>query len=163
MLLSVIVAFFVIPTLANNGNEPIFIVPQPDHRRNPVIVELNSCDSTDLIAIRGIGPYFASRILRYRAELGGFYHLKQLNELKMRHFVLDSIIPYLCIDQRLIVKRDLNRLTFKEMLHHPYLVYEEVKILFQLKREIGTISIALIRKHGALPEDKINKLCYYFI
>jgi competence protein ComEA len=36
------------------------------------IIELNSADSTKLMEIRGIGPSFAVRIVRYRGRLGGF-------------------------------------------------------------------------------------------
>ena len=36
-------------------------------------LELNTADSTALVALRGIGPYYARKILAYRDRLGGFY------------------------------------------------------------------------------------------
>ena len=42
------------------------------------VVELNSADSTTLRRVPGIGPVFASRIVRFRSLLGGFYTVSQL-------------------------------------------------------------------------------------
>ena len=44
-------------------------------------VELNSADSLELLGLKGIGPVFASRILKYRNLLGGFYSVSQLLEV----------------------------------------------------------------------------------
>ncbi|RZL34281.1 MAG: helix-hairpin-helix domain-containing protein [Pedobacter sp.] len=38
-----------------------------------VIVDVNRADSAALDQIKGIGPAFALRILKYRERLGGFY------------------------------------------------------------------------------------------
>ena len=46
-----------------------------------LILELNSADSIQLLDIRGIGPVFASRIIRYRNLLGGYYVVTQLKEV----------------------------------------------------------------------------------
>lgn len=51
-----------------------------------VRVDINQADSIQLLAIPGIGPAFASRIVRYRERLGGFTSLDQLREV----FGIDS-------------------------------------------------------------------------
>lgn len=43
--------------------------PAPSAGRAPL--ELNGADSLALIAVRGIGPYYASRIMRYRERWVG--------------------------------------------------------------------------------------------
>jgi competence protein ComEA len=45
------------------------------------VVEVNSADSAGLTKIYGIGPAFASRIIKYRNRLGGFYSKEQLKEV----------------------------------------------------------------------------------
>ncbi|MFA5713547.1 MAG: helix-hairpin-helix domain-containing protein, partial [Bacteroidales bacterium] len=47
-----------------------------------VVVELNSSDSATLLSVPGIGPYFASAILKLREELGGFVSHRQLLEIR---------------------------------------------------------------------------------
>jgi len=51
------------------------------------VVDLNQADSAGLDQIKGIGPAFANRILKYRERLGGFYKKEQLLEV----YGLDSV------------------------------------------------------------------------
>ena len=44
-------------------------------------LELNAADSASLVALRGIGPWYARRILDYRERLGGFFDKTQLLEI----------------------------------------------------------------------------------
>ena len=44
-------------------------------------VDLNRADSTALDALPGIGPWFAARIVSYRAELGGYSYPEQLMDI----------------------------------------------------------------------------------
>lgn len=50
-------------------------------------INLNTTDSLQLISLKGIGPTFASRIIKYRNKLGGFIYKEQLKEV----YGLDSI------------------------------------------------------------------------
>ena len=73
------------------------------------IVEINSTDTTKLMQVRSIGIGFATRILRYRDRLGGFYNKEQLKEV----FGVDSmmyldIAPYIKVNNRLIKKININ-------------------------------------------------------
>ena len=86
-------------------------------------LELNTADSVSLIQIRGIGPYYARKILRYRERLGGYCAVEQLKELNMTYFNVDSLGYLFTADPVYIVKKDLNTLSFKEVLRHPYLEY----------------------------------------
>ena len=44
-------------------------------------VDLNRADSAALDALPGIGPWFAARIVSYRAELGGYSYPEQLMDI----------------------------------------------------------------------------------
>ena len=50
------------------------------HIKKDTIIDLNHCDTTDLLYLRGIGQYTAIQILRYREQLGGFYSPSQLTD-----------------------------------------------------------------------------------
>ena len=44
-------------------------------------MDLNTADSTTLMALKGIGPVFSVRIVKYRELLGGYYETAQLQEV----------------------------------------------------------------------------------
>ena len=44
-------------------------------------MELNTAVKDDLLKIKGIGPYFAKKIIEYRTLLGGYVFKEQLLEL----------------------------------------------------------------------------------
>lgn len=45
------------------------------------LVDINKADSTQFDGLPGIGPYFASRMVSYRNELGGYSSTEQLMEI----------------------------------------------------------------------------------
>ena len=93
-------------------------------------IELNSADTFDLQRLRGIGPSFARRIVSYRHRLGGYIRKEQLLEV----FGMDStryfaIVPYIVVIPDSVVRIDLNKITFKELLRHPYFTFELTKAI----------------------------------
>lgn len=70
------------------GNQAGNGFSKDDQARNGDIkVELNSADSSELLKINGVGPVFASRIIKYRNKLGGFATTEQVTEV----YGMDSI------------------------------------------------------------------------
>lgn len=141
------------------------ILPDTNFREEPeaiIALELNSADSLSLIQIKGIGPYYARRILNFRKRLGGFYDVNQLKELNMTYFNVDSSAIYLKANPALICKKDLQALSFKEILKHPYLEYEDVVLIFQAKKKHGTIAYDTLQKYRVLPSHKLKKIKPYF-
>ena len=125
-------------------------------------LELNSVDSVNLVRLRGVGPYYASKILKYRERLGGFQSVKQLNDLKMKYFNVDSLAHLFTIDTSLIYKVDMDSMSFKAILRHPYLEYEDVQMIFNAKRKHGKISYAILEKYKILANYKLKKIKPYF-
>lgn len=103
----------------------------------PSIIELNSADSIMLTSLPGIGPYYAAGIIKYRARLGGFCRKEQLLEIRgidSNRYV--GLISRISIDTGMIRKMDINNITFKEMMKHPYFEYYLVKAIFSRKDEL---------------------------
>lgn len=137
-------------------------VPLKKQQKQDESIELNSADSIQLVALRGIGPYYASRIIRYRNRLGGFYSVQQLKELKMKYFNVDSNSYLFTVNPALIQKADMDTMSFKAILHHPYLEYEDVQLIFNAKRKYGHISYDILEKQNILTKYKLKKIKPYF-
>jgi len=93
-----------------------------------LMIELNSADTFELQQLRGIGPGFARRIVYYRERLRGFSDKRQVLEV----FGMDTarfglIESNLLVNPDSIHPIDLNTVTFKELLRHPYFPFPVTK------------------------------------
>ncbi|MBQ0024204.1 MAG: helix-hairpin-helix domain-containing protein [Bacteroidales bacterium] len=92
--------------------EPFISIPR---------TELNAADSAALVALPGIGPWFAARIIEYRGRLGGFVSIEQLLEIEgfdeERYHALEE---YVTVDSTLVEKFDVWTATEERLSLHPY-------------------------------------------
>ena len=128
------------------------------------LIELNSADSLSLLTVRGIGPAFASRIIRFRDRLGGFYTKEQLKEV----YGIDSlkysqIQGQFSIDAGLIQKINLNTAGFDQFKKHPYLTYKQMNAIIQYRQQHGHFqTIEDLKKVAILSKEIIRKIEPYF-
>ncbi|MDF1570185.1 MAG: helix-hairpin-helix domain-containing protein [Bacteroidales bacterium] len=95
-------------------------------------LELNAADSAGLIALPGIGPWFAGRIIRYRELLGGFVHPDQLLEVYGMDTVrFNRMVRHVTVDTAVVRRIDLNNSSFQEIISHPYINREETYAIFR--------------------------------
>ncbi|MCX6233558.1 MAG: helix-hairpin-helix domain-containing protein [Bacteroidetes bacterium] len=107
-------------------------------KQNEIIVEINSADSATFDKLRGIGPKFAQRIIKYRDLLGGYYCREQLLEVYgMDSARLMPIWQNIYADTGLIRKLDINKASFSELLRHPYLEMDVVKAITRHREKSG--------------------------
>lgn len=112
---------------------------KPNLPKPVIVVELNAADTLDLQQLRGIGPGFARRIVTYRERLRGYYDKLQVLEV----FGMDSA-RYMMIANNLRVNIDsvhpfdLNHVTFKELLRHPYFPFPLTKniMIYRQKNKV---------------------------
>ncbi|MDB5120254.1 MAG: hypothetical protein JWN56_1472 [Sphingobacteriales bacterium] len=134
-------------------------------KRIPSIIELNTADSTSLDLLKGIGPAFATRILKYRDRLGGFNNINQLKEV----YGIDSAkfleIKYqVNVDGSLVRKINVNTTTFDELKKQPYLSYKQMNAIIQYRKQHGSYnSIADLKKIPILNEETLHKIEPYLI
>lgn len=130
----------------------------------PALIDLNRADTLELMQIKGIGPVFSRRILRYRNILGGYYHTSQLKEV----YGIDGerfleISPRLFADTSMIKKLRPATDDFSILLRHPYLDYEQVSQIFRL-RDAGKLdSIEDLLTLPDFTERDINRLYPYLV
>jgi|GEM_PF-2651192 len=107
---------------------------------------LNTADEETLRQIRGIGEVFASRIIRFRELLGGYHSVEQLKEVfGMEPDLVDRNAEKFLIDSSRVVKIDWQSAEFREVLSHPYMDYDDVVCIFQMRRE-GTTDATKLKK-----------------
>lgn len=104
-----------------------------------LIIDLSTADSTSLKRLRGIGSSYAKRIISYRRLLGGYHSVEQLKEVYgMNAELYVSITPHFILPDSLpLQKISINLASFKELLAHPYISYEQTKEILNAKSEKG--------------------------
>jgi DNA uptake protein ComE-like DNA-binding protein len=130
------------------------------HRNQPerTLVELNTADSTALVAVRGIGPSFARSILRYRDRLGGYASLDQLSEvpiLRNKPDAVDRLKSLLSVDPGLLHLIPLNTCTAEDLGPHPYIGWKVAKALVAYRHQHGPFKALPEIKGCALVTDSI--------
>ncbi len=163
-----VLAYAVSPMVGDSKGDTVVLstVDQsiPSHKK-PKLVEINSADSLQLDELTGIGPAFARRIIKYREMLGGFVYSKQLKEVYgMDSARLSGFINQIRIDTSHIRKLNINTATFKELLAHPYLEYEQVKAIVRFRDKKGVIgSPGELWAAGVLADSLWAGLSHYLI
>jgi competence ComEA-like helix-hairpin-helix protein len=105
------------------------------------VIEINGADSVELLKIRGVGPVFASRIIKYRTKLGGFYSVDQLTEIYgMDSVRLAGIYDQIAIDTIKIKKIQINKSNLADLRKHPYMDYYTAKALIDKRIQTGSFT-----------------------
>lgn len=132
--------------------------------RKAVNIEINSADSATLTMVRGIGPSFASRIIKYRNKLGGFVSIQQLKEV----YGIDSakfkqLAPQLHVNAKNIHKIDINACGLDDIRFFPYLKYKQASAIIAYRNQHGNFSNATdLNKIAILNPEIIQKITPYF-
>lgn len=104
-------------------------------------VELNSADSSQLVSLRGIGPVYAMRILKYRNLLGGFHSKEQLLEVYgISEETFHGISDFVRSDSLKVERLRLNFSDFNDFIRHPYFKREHVDAILNFRQKHGPFS-----------------------
>jgi len=104
-----------------------------------LVTEINSADSSVLVHSLNIPPWIASRVIKYRKLLGGFSVPEQLKEVYgFDAHEYEQIRSYIRVDTSLILKININKADFKEILRHPYISYEITKKIVNYRNKKGS-------------------------
>ncbi|MDE5423765.1 helix-hairpin-helix domain-containing protein [Ancylomarina sp. DW003] len=128
-------------------------------------IDLNEVDSSQLVSLSGIGPYFSQRILDYRKKLGGFLSLDQLSDIRgMRLSRIDSLKPFLFVNTKSLRQININEASVEELSFHPYISYQEASDIVRLrKRKKQIVDINVLLKKKIIRESNFKRLEPYLI
>ena len=123
---------------------------------------MNETDTTQWKKIPGIGSSYAFRIIKYKNLLGGYVYKEQLMEVYgVDNEMYSRIEKYIVADSNYI-KLNVNELEFRDLLRHPYLDYEQVKTIVNLRERKGRInSIKELSMLSEFTKEDIERLKPY--
>lgn len=127
-------------------------------------IPINRSDTTDFMKIKGIGPVYANRIVKYRNLLGGYFSIDQLNEVwGISDSLFHQVKPYLVEDHSNLDKRNINELAMNELAKHPYIDWKQAKIITKYIKMHGSFgSMDELHKIHGIDPKLIDTLTYYF-
>lgn len=127
------------------------------------VIEINTADSTHLETLTGIGPAFASRIIKYRNRLGGFYKKEQLLEVYgLDSAKFENLKNEITVNTEELNMININTATFDDLKKHPYLTYKQMNAILQYRKQHGVYKNASDLKNIViLNETVISQIAPY--
>lgn len=124
-------------------------------------LELNSADSSKLVSLKGIGGYYADKIISYRENLGGFSNIEQLLEIRG----IDSVRfagfkENIYVDTSLIKKFNIWSVPAVFLASHPYIGEKRAKAIIRYKSVYETSAwlIDSLRRYNILDSSSLVRL-----
>ncbi|MBK1440264.1 helix-hairpin-helix domain-containing protein [Parapedobacter sp. ISTM3] len=101
-------------------------------------LDLNTADSLALQALPGIGPVYASRIVRFRDRLGGFHQVSQLMDVYgFDTLRFDGLKDHVFVDTAKVAKIALNMADYAQLSSHPLIGAKLANLIVQYRKQHG--------------------------
>jgi len=128
-----------------------------------VKLELNLCDSTEVVVVPMFGNKRAQKLVEYRENLGGFYSFEQVKEVYiLQNIDIELLQKYFTLNVSLIRKIKINTATYKELVAHPYIDSYLAKLIINHREKKGNFtSMEEVQKATNAYQELIDKLRYY--
>ena len=127
------------------------------------IVDINAADSVTFERINGIGPTLASRIVKYRTKLGGFYAVQQIAEVwGLPDSVFNTIQKQLVLADKTWTRFNINKVDYDQLKSHPYFGYSVAKAIIRYRDQHGPFStLEDVQRILSIDSEKYNKIAPY--
>ncbi|MEQ9466181.1 MAG: helix-hairpin-helix domain-containing protein [Ekhidna sp.] len=127
-----------------------------------IIADLNMASVEDLQKVRGIGPAYSERIVKYRDLLGGFSDTSQLKEVYgLKKETIDELVKHFQV-QSSVTPLDINSDSIKVLAKHPYINYDLARVIINYRKVHGDITSAEdLKKIKAIDERTFLRIKPY--
>lgn len=124
--------------------------------------DINTADSAMLTNIKGIGPAYSSRIIKYRDLLGGFIAKEQLKEVwGLSEETYQMALPQIVVSDN-IQKININKATADALKQHPYINWKIANAIEKYRKANGNYtSLTDLNKLHLLDKATIEKISPY--
>ena len=137
--------------------------PAKNYASRYSIIDINSADTTALIALPGIGSKLAARIINFRDKLGGFYSVAQVGEtFALPDSTFQKIKQYLKLENTSTRKININTATVDDLKAHPYIKWSLANPIVAYRNEHGPFAkVEDIKKVMAVTDEVYIKIAPY--
>ena len=125
----------------------------------PTIIDINQSDAEDWQKIKGIGPAYAKRIIRFREALGGFTSTDQVAQTyKLPDSTFQQIQPFLKASP-IYRKLEINKADAEVLKSHPYINWKQARAVVNYRLQHGNFEqIEDLKKVKILSSELVEKL-----
>jgi DNA uptake protein ComE-like DNA-binding protein len=167
--------------ISSNFKFPDWVVKRTQQKLNPSLqrtkqpvynkqvistTDINKATAKDFKTISGIGVAFSERIIKYRSKLQGFSFESQVDEVwgLDKKLAEKLVSTFKIIEKPRIKKRNVNTVTFKELLRNPYIDYELCKNIFNYRDEVAELQdISELKNIKNFPLDLYDRIVLYLL
>ena len=130
-----------------------------------VKLDLNHCDTGDIVVVPLFGSKRAARLVEYRERLGGFYSLAQVREVfVLQDMDVSHMEKYFYVNPDDVRKININKATYKEMVSHPYFDAYLTKTVLHYREQYGDIhSMEELQQVTHAYPELVEKLRHYVV
>ena len=123
---------------------------------------MNQATVDDWQTLRGIGPYYAKKIVNFRDKLGGFYSIEQIGTTYgLKDSTFQVVKPFLDLSP-VLRKIKINDADIEELKKHPYIKWQQAKTITKYRENHGAFtSIYDVGKVGVFTENGLSQLKPY--
>lgn len=123
------------------------------------VIDLNEADTSELKKIPGIGGAYARQIVAYRARLGGFCKVEQLQELP---FLSKELNDWFRVDETNHPFIQVNKWGVERLRSHPYLNFYQSKAIVEHRKKYGKLkSLSQLSLYEEFTEKDLERLSPY--
>lgn len=135
---------------------------RPEKFTQLTVLDLNTVDTLTLRKIPGIGVGYSRSIVSYRERLGGFVSVAQLKDIEG---LPARIEEWFSVEEQVAVRTiSINKSNFKTLVRHPYLSYEQVKVITTHIRKYGPLrSWKDLQLYPEFTPQDFERLTPYFV
>ena len=129
----------------------------------PHLVDINTADTAEWIALPGIGSKLAGRIVHFREKLGGFYSIEQLSEIYgLPDSTFQKLRPILKLSTPVVPFININTAQADDLKQHPYIKWNIANAVVEFRKQHGRFkSQDDLRKIDIITEEVYRKIAPY--
>ena len=126
-------------------------------------IEINTSTAAQWQSLKGIGPYYSQKIVRYRSALGGFSSVLQVKETPhLPDSVFQKVYKKLYLTQ-MPKPIDINTADYITLVKHPYIHKKQASLIIKYRKQHGGYkNINEILKIRAIDSVFLQKIRPYF-